>query len=133
MSETKSFKERRKEPRFTMQAKTYAVLRQPANKIGKILDISRSGLAFTYLSTNETLTKPVCRIDLLAEDEGVLVENLPFSSVSDCVVPNKQPFQQITMRRHSIKFGNLDEDQVNALELFIKKYFLGYQENGKGV
>lgn len=129
MSETQSFRERRKEPRFLMQDRTYAVLRQPANKIGKILDISKSGLSFTYLSTNGGLTKPTYGIDLLAEDEGIFVENLPFCSVSDSIIPHNQPFRQITMRRHSIKFDDLSEHELTSLEAFIEKYSLDYQED----
>ncbi len=115
-----------------MQDRTYAVLRQPANKIGKILDISKSGLAFTYLSTNGGLSKPTYGIDLLAEDEGIFVENIPFSSVSDNIVPHNQPFRQITMRRHSVKFENLSEHHLKSLEAFIEKYRLVYQEEVVG-
>ncbi|MFO7761155.1 MAG: hypothetical protein R6V20_06050 [Desulfobia sp.] len=116
------------EPRFPMQDKTYAILRQPANKIGKILDISRSGMSFTYLSTNGELSKPTRGIDLLAEDEGIFVENLPFRSVSDNMVKHSQPFRQITIRRHSIKFENLTEKKLTSIEAFIEKYSLGQQE-----
>jgi hypothetical protein len=99
---------------------TYAVLRPPANKIGKIIDISMSGMAFTYFSTNgKTIESP--GLDLLA-DEGLCLENIPYDIVNDCIIPNEQPFSQITMRRHCIKFNGLTEDHTRLLKSFISKY-----------
>ncbi|MBC8316993.1 MAG: PilZ domain-containing protein [Desulfobulbaceae bacterium] len=120
MSTEKSFVERRKHKRYTTKDGTYAVLRPPANKIGKIIDISLSGMAFTYFSTNGK-TIEATGLDLLA-DEGLCLENIPYLMVDDCIIPNEQPFSQITMRRHCIQFNGISDEHANRLKSFIKKY-----------
>jgi len=117
---TNQYIERRKQPRYIMREGTYAFLRPPANKIGQILDISLSGLAFSYFSTNGASQEPE-GIDLLAEGEGCM-EDVPFETVNDFVIPNKQPFSQITMRRRCIKFGNLATEHMLYIENLINKY-----------
>jgi len=112
--------ERRRHKRFATQDGTYAVLRSPANKIGKLLDISVSGLAFSYFSTNGGILESA-GLDLLA-DEGLCLENMPYTLINDCVMPNEQPFSQITMRRHCVKFNGLSEEQTDQLRAFIEKY-----------
>ncbi len=120
MSAKETFVERRKHKRYITQDGTYAVLRPPANKIGKIIDISLSGLAFSYFSTNgKPMQSP--GLDLLA-DEGLCLENMPYQLIDDCVMPNEQPFSQITMRRHCVKFNGLTDEHINQLQTFIKKY-----------
>ncbi len=120
MSTDKTFAERRKHKRYFTIDGTYAVLRPPANKIGKIIDISLSGLAFSYFSTNgATMVSP--SLDLLA-DEGLCLENMTYTLINDCIIPYEQPFSQITMRRHCIQFNGLTEDHKNQLQTFIDKY-----------
>ena len=120
MSTDKAFVERRKHKRYLTRDGTYAVLRPPANKIGKIIDISLSGLAFSYFSTNGAPME--CPgLDLLA-DEGLCMENMPYTLVDDCIIPNEQPFSQITMRRHCIQFNGLTEEHKKQLQSFIDKY-----------
>ncbi len=112
--------DRRKDKRFLLREGTYAFLRPPANKIGQILDISVSGLAFTYFSTNGA-SQDSHGLDLLAEG-GVCLENVPFETVNDIVIPNEHPFSQITMRRRSIKFGDLTADHTLYIENLIERY-----------
>lgn len=112
--------ERRKHKRYLTRDGTYAVLRPPANKIGKIIDISLSGMAFTYFSTNGK-TMESTGLDLLA-DEGLCLENIPYTTVNDCIIPNEQPFSQITMRRHCIQFNGITNEHINQLKSFITKY-----------
>ncbi|MCB2183711.1 MAG: PilZ domain-containing protein [Desulfobulbaceae bacterium] len=115
-----SFKERRKHKRFIMRDGTYAFLRPPANKLGQIIDISMSGLAFSYFSTNGASLESA-GLDVLA-DEGVFLENLPIKTVNDFVLPNEQPFSQITMRRRCVKFKSLSREHKEHLLRVIEKY-----------
>lgn len=112
--------ERRKQPRYILREGTYAFLRPPANKIGQILDISLSGLAFTYFSTNGASCEPE-GLDLLAEG-GLCMENIPFETINDFIIPNEHPFSQITMRRRCIKFANISTDLTAYIQDIINKY-----------
>lgn len=114
--------ERRKEERYTVKEGTYALMRQPANKIGQIIDISMSGLAFSYLSiTSNDNNKKSAYMDLLAE-EGLLVESLPIVPVSKTIIPDKHSFSHLNIWRQSVKFEGLSEHQKNLLESIIKQY-----------
>lgn len=112
--------ERRKRERFIMRDGAYAFLRPPANKIGQVIDISLDGLAFSYFSTNGPILD-AHGLDLLA-DEGIYLENLPFKTVNDFIIPNEQPYSQITMRRRCIQFGNLTTRDRNLIQNLIDKY-----------
>lgn len=116
-------KERRKEERYVFKDRAWALMRQPENKIGQIIDISMSGLAFSYLSidsSNDNNKKSVY-MDLLAE-EGLLVESLPAFPVSKKIISDKQSINQLNLWRQSVKFGNLSEYQKHLLKTIIKQY-----------
>jgi hypothetical protein len=79
-----------------------------------------SGLAFCYFSTNGA-TKDAHGLDLLA-DEGICLEDIPYTTINDFIHPNEQPFSQITMRRRCIKFGPLSAKHRDYLQKIIDKY-----------
>ncbi|OKY74179.1 MAG: hypothetical protein BM485_15365 [Desulfobulbaceae bacterium DB1] len=112
--------DRRGQKRYIMREGTYAFLRPPSNKIGQIIDISMSGLAFCYFSTNGA-SRDAQGLDLLVE-EGLCLENIPYTTVNDFVLPNEQPFSQITMRRRCIKFGPLSVKHKQHLQQLIERY-----------
>lgn len=112
--------ERRGHKRYLVRDGTYAFLRAPANKIGQIIDISLSGLAFCYFSTNGA-SRDADGLDLLADD-GICLEDIPYTTINDFILPTEQPFSQITMRRRCVKFGSLTEKHQEHLQKIIKKY-----------
>lgn len=120
MANTHHLIERRQHPRYIMRQGTYAFLRPPANKIDQILDISLSGLAFTYFSTNGASSE-TNGLDVLTAG-GLCLENIPFETVNDFIIPNEQLFSQISMRRRCIKFGYLSTDHTLSLKNLIEKY-----------
>ena len=112
--------ERRRHKRYLVRDGTYAFLRPPANKIGQIIDISLSGLAFCYFSTNGA-SRDANGLDLLADD-GICLEDVPYTTINDFILPTEQPFSQITMRRRCIQFGPLTERHLEYLQKIINKY-----------
>jgi hypothetical protein len=112
--------ERRGHKRYLVRDGTYAFLRAPANKIGQIIDISLSGLAFCYFSTNGA-SRDADGLDLLADD-GICLEDIPYTTINDFILPTEQPFSQITMRRRCVKFGHLTEKHQAHLQKIINKY-----------
>ncbi|MCB2183145.1 MAG: hypothetical protein KQH63_14020 [Desulfobulbaceae bacterium] len=114
--------DRRKEKRYLMRGDTFAFLRPPVNKIGQLIDISMTGLAFSYFSTNGASYESN-GLDLLG-DEGIYLEDIPYRTVSDFILPNEQPFSQITMRRRCIEFGELTDEHIDNLRALIVKYGL---------
>lgn len=115
--------ERRRERRFNLRdGSAYTLLHPPANKIGGLIDISFSGLAFSYFSVDGKKQTPD-RIDILSDGDLVL-ENIPCETVNEFAIPNEQPFSLITMRRCCVKFGNLTSDHVEQIQNLIDKHGL---------
>ncbi len=116
--------ERRRDQRFVVKGGTYAVLGAPANKLGQIVDISMSGMAFTYLADLHPLGKAE-GLDILANHE-LCVEKIPYTTVTDIVIPNYAPFSTIVMRRHSVKFNGLSTETKNKIQELIER--VGYHQ-----
>lgn len=121
MITNKTFVERRRYKRFSPRINSYAVLDIPGNTIGQIIDISLSGLAFKYFSAKG---KPIESpdLDILTTEQGLCLEGIPYTLVDDFAVSKKQqPFNQLEMRRHCVKFNDLTEDRITKIQSFIKK------------
>ena len=115
MSIEKTTPERRREKRILLRdGCAYTVIRPPANKIGGVIDISLSGLAFSYFSIDGKVQKPE-RLDILCNGDLVL-ENIQCETVNEFAIPNEQPFSQITMRRCCIKFGSLTPQHIEQIK-----------------
>ncbi|MBC8316737.1 MAG: PilZ domain-containing protein [Desulfobulbaceae bacterium] len=116
--------ERRREKRITLRdGSAYTVIRPPANKIGGVIDISLSGLAFTYFSIDGKVQKPE-KIDILCNGDLAL-ENIPCETVNEFAIPNEQPFSQITMRRCCLKFGVLTPKHIEQIENMMANHGIG--------
>ncbi len=129
MVNTQPHYERRKQKRHVLRDGAYAFLRPPANKLGQIIDISLSGLAFSYFANGEVSMEST-GLDLLSE-EGITLENIPFTTINDFILPNEQPFSQITMRRRCIKFDSLSLDAQKYLHTIIATYSQDVQNGNK--
>ncbi|MCB2183142.1 MAG: PilZ domain-containing protein [Desulfobulbaceae bacterium] len=112
--------ERRNEKRFVMREGTFAFLHHPANKIGHIIDISMSGLAFSYFSLT-TVPLGAEKVDLLTDD-GFLLEDIPFILVDDVVIRQEVQYSSddIIMRRHCLQFKDLSPENYHHLKSFIE-------------
>jgi hypothetical protein len=55
MTEKKGFTERRKHRRHKAQDGSYAAIRDGSTKLGPIKNISKGGLAFTYISEGDKI------------------------------------------------------------------------------
>ena len=120
MDKTNPRQERRREKRYRVKDGTYAVLGAPANKLGQIVDISMSGMAFTYLADSDPIGTAE-ELNILA-NQGICVEKIPYTTVTDVVVPNETPFSTIIMRRHCIKFADLTTETKTKIQKLIDEY-----------
>lgn len=120
MNTKQTFVEPRKHKRDLTEVCTYAVLRHPANTIGQIIDISLSGLAFNYLSSNSKPTESNS-LDILA-GEGLCLENIAYELIDDFIIPHELPFSKLIMHRQCVKFSGLTNDHVIQLQAFIKNH-----------
>lgn len=87
-----------------------------------ILDISEGGLAFRYLP-HLGLAEKDSELEIVTRDTAFSLENVPFRTVSDRLMEGA-PGTYPQLRRRSVQFGGLTEQQANRLGRFIDRYTL---------
>jgi len=119
--ENKDFDQLRHHKRFPVEESTFALLRAKGSKLGRVIDISKDGLSFRYLSIGGQL-KGALQLDLISPHHDFTVNNLPVKIISSLEVASEMPFRSITLWRVGAKFGKLTQKQKTKLEYFIQHH-----------
>ena len=128
MTNKKQIVERREHKRFKVQEGASVVLRAHSIELGQIIDVSRNGLAFCYVSSQQPSSGSF-ELVILSSDHGFYLDEIPFKIVSDFEM-NDDPLSFSTTRRCSVQFGKLRRKQVSRLEYFIQNHtIVDIQEN----
>jgi len=101
-----------------------AIIKSNPMRMGEILDISRSGLAFRYIATDRTLTSP-CEMDILCGNGDYHLTRLPIQTVEDTFIAPESPFEVLKMKRLTVKFGGLTNRQKIKLNQLIEDISTG--------
>lgn len=115
--------ERRKHRRFRAQEGAFAVLRPQCAKLGQIIDISRTGLAFCYVVTGAK-GNHAGEVDIFLAGDGFCLERIPIKTVWDHRVHKKFSNGSLPMRRCGVQFGELTPHQLSELDYFIQNHTL---------
>ena len=115
------FVDQRKHMRFRVQEGAFAVLMNHVTRVGPIKDISRGGLAFTYISENK-LPQGSFVVNLLFGGEGFYLKDIPSKIITDFETTDQPSFSSIPLRRCSVQFEEIDPIQISQLESFIRNY-----------
>jgi esterase/lipase len=120
--------ERRKERRFNVKGGALVNLQNPSifrfgrskqTELGPVVNISMGGLASLYVNKkNKPITANMLSITM--PKENIKIDDISFSIVSDyktISLPENE-----TIRKCSIKFDNLSDNQINSLKDFIKNH-----------
>jgi hypothetical protein len=113
--------DRRKDERFQTEKNTYAVLRARGSKLGRVIDISKGGLAFRYVSVGQRLKGPL-ELDLLSHQYDYRIDKIPIKIITDLELANKKAFKSTTLKRVGVQFGKLTREQKSKLEHFIRDH-----------
>jgi hypothetical protein len=127
IAKRKEIVERRKHKRFQVQDSAFVVLRAPgphSTKVGQIVDMSRQGLAFRYIASEERSGGSI-ELEILLGDHSFYLNKIPFITISDCEVANEIPFSCIQMKRTGVQFGDLAPNQLSQIEYFIRNHTTG--------
>ncbi len=118
--------ENRKHKRFKAKGGAFAVLGPHVKNLGRIIDISKGGLAFSYHEKGEPLHK-LFELDILLADNGFYLDKVPFNAVWDfqIVIDEEAPASSLAPRSCGVQFGALSDDQKSQLDYFIQNYTLG--------
>jgi hypothetical protein len=107
----------RKDKRFRAQEGAFVDLRISHVKVGKIVDISKGGLAFRYLHVGEHL-RQTFELDMYSRKNDFRMEKIPVRTVWDRGSPGELHFSTRT-RLRGVQFGKLNQEQLSELERFI--------------
>jgi len=117
--------ERRKTVRFLPRTEAYVALRPDFTKLGRLMNISRGGLAFRYLAHQRQEQAPT-HLDLFTSNDGFHLSRLPCKVIYDVRLSEKHRFSTSLERRHcGLEFGEVTELQAIQLELYLKNHVAG--------
>jgi hypothetical protein len=109
----KSFTEQRIHKRFNVNNRS-TVLTSPTIVLSyNVLDVSDTGLSFTYIGWEKWPQEGI-KIDIL--DREYFLENIPAHIINDAQLNEKSK----SLRRCSVEFGLLNEDQKYNLRRYIE-------------
>jgi c-di-GMP-binding flagellar brake protein YcgR len=113
---------RRKEARFSVSDSVYVIINTEPQTLGQMVEISTSGLAFTFVDLNgasKRLSEQVTlRMDLFAGGKGFFIKDLTCRLVSKIENVSDQSRSSLTIKRVGVQFENLtlpQQVQVNHL------------------
>ena len=119
------FVDRRSHKRFKAEDGAFAVLRNHRHKLGPILDISKRGLSLKYISDRDRQNEETA-LDIFVIGQDVLIQKIPFKTVSDFEIEQDIPFSHIRMKRRGVQFGQLQHFQEVGLENFLRYHTLNF-------
>jgi hypothetical protein len=115
--------ERRKHQRFRLKDLAIAVPNKPTSQVGRIVNISKGGLAVRYVDRDDWAGE-ADSIDILI-NSGLFLTNIPIQNVSDFEVENQVSFSIMTERQCCLQFGPLSSEQESRLDEFIRHHGVG--------
>jgi len=121
MTNNKEIVEQRRNERFRARNGAFVALRPHYTKLGQISDISMDGLSFHYMSREELPNASFDVLDILVTNDDFYLETVPFEIVSDFEI-TKVPLSAVAIKRCSVKFGVLTDDQKSRLKNFIHNH-----------
>ncbi len=131
MTKRGGFAERRQHRRFRVHDGVFAVLRprsdilgQVIDIVGQIVDVSKGGLMFCYIASENRSHEPF-ELDIVLAGDSFRLDKIPFKAVSDMDMPDPLSLTPTTMRRQGVQFRALTHDQKAQLEHFIGNYATG--------
>ena len=117
--------ERRKTVRFLPQIETYVALRPDFTKLGRVVDISREGLAFHYIGP-KTESRGPRQLDLFTGNNGFYIPTLRCKIIYDIPLPEKSASAPpLERRRCGLEFGEATEAQTAQLDLYFANHVAG--------
>ena len=116
---------KRKSTRFRTQDNAFAALRGQQTKVGKIFDISLSGLAFRYL-TEEKSTEAYNKADIFLSRNGFHLPDVSCTIVYDVDVKEFMDGSYgIRAYRCGLMFDPLEGEAKERLEYFLNNHTIG--------
>jgi hypothetical protein len=119
--------ERREATRLKPQKLTFVALRPEFSKLGKIVDISQSGLCFQYMTKQSREKSPDdFNIDMFVSENGYYLPGISCQMVYDKGSSEAMTFPNgLEYRRCGLRFVNLTKDQADRLDMYLENHTAG--------
>lgn len=116
---------RRKEARFSVSDSVYVVINTDPQTLGQMVEISTSGLAFTFVDLNEASKRlseqTTLGMDLFARGKGFFIKDLACRLVSKIKNVTDQSLSSLTIKRVGVEFENLTLPQQVQINHLVKR------------
>ena len=112
---------KRKHNRFKVQEETYVALMNDTVKVGQIVNISKGGLAFSYIA-KDTDIRGWHKMNIFLSGNNFYLKEIPFKAISDFLMDNNILFSTVFMRQCGGQFGELTPSQKTQLDYFIENH-----------
>lgn len=116
----KNKKDQGRQDCFRVSTGAFAGVGPGFEKTGPLTDLSMDGLAFRYIGGNESSDGSY--IVVFMSDGSFYLDHLPFRMISDVEDIEEESFSYMTMRRCSVRFGELTPYQKTQLGYFIREH-----------
>ena len=108
MGDDKSGHNRRKEDRMPFHDNVYVVIDTQPEMMGQMVELSSTGMAFTYMDIEVASRKLIGRdylhVDLFAAGKGYFLRNLPARIVSNIGTSAENDQSSLKVRRIGVEF-----------------------------
>ncbi len=115
----KNIPERRKDKRFKLKSSAFAIMNNSPKRVGKITDISKSGLAVRYYKNGESFND-LKVLDIFRSDFSFHIDDIKAKTISDVEIIDKTLIGSKEVRRCGIQFDDLSNNQIFQLANFIQ-------------
>ncbi len=113
--------ERRKKERFNVQNGVFAVAMPFSILLGQLIDINKQGLSFQYIADEIKLNKS-SELGIFLTGKGFQLKEIPIKIISDISTKDTHPSISMAMKRCSVEYKTLTQEQISQLENIMLNY-----------
>ena len=118
MNDSYKTDDKRQHRRYAFENIAYAIVNSEHTLVGHLLDISKGGIAFSYVGSN-LIEEMNTTIDIFLYDMDLHIQNIPVSLISNFPLTQASSMSRVTMMRCGTSFSDLSRDQKNHIECII--------------
>jgi hypothetical protein len=115
--------DQRKHKRFRVKGGAFVAIKPSETHVGRLVDISMSGLAFDYVIGQE-LPQPPTELEIFVKGGTFRLNNIPCKAIW-VKASGQSRVTSINRRRCGVRFGKLTDHQEVKLEEFIETFTIG--------
>lgn len=117
-------RDRRGAVRFQPRKSTFVALRPEFVRLGKVIDISSSGLRFQYLiSEDNQVEKGRVALDMFIGSDGYYLPDIPCETVYERKLEQRgTDTMGLEQRQCGLRFRDLNQEQTDKLQMFLQHH-----------